>query len=67
MEYIVNKNVMSYVKGLGTENIEEIDPIFREWVHQPNLVAAYDELCNTNKKLSKGQPGSVYFSRCKRG
>lgn len=44
VEYIVNKNVMSYVKGLGTENIEEIDPIFREWVHQPNLVAAYDEL-----------------------
>lgn len=67
VEYIVNKNVMSYVKGLGTENIEEIDPIFREWVHQPNLVAAYDELCNTNKKLSKGQPGIPFTFRDVKG
>lgn len=63
VEYIVNKNVMVYVKGLGTENMGVLDSIFREWVHRPNLVAAYNELYDANKKLSKGQSAIPFTFR----
>lgn len=63
VEYIVNKNVISYVKGLGIENIGEIDSIFRAHVHQPDLIAAYNVLYDKNKKLSKGQPAIPFTFR----
>ena len=56
IEYIVNKNVMAYMKALSVGTTGEMDSIFRKWVHQPILVEAYDNLCRANRKLEKGQP-----------
>ncbi len=56
IEYIVNKNVMAYMKALSVGTTGEMDSIFRNWVHQPILVEAYDNLCRANRKLEKGQP-----------
>lgn len=56
VEYLVNKNVMGYVKAAGMENIGKLDSIFRQQVHTPEFVVAYDEVYKAGKKLMKGQP-----------
>lgn len=58
---LVNKNVMGYVKVAGIENIGELDSIFKQQVHTPELVVAYEDMYRANKKLMKGQP-AIPFS-----
>lgn len=55
VEYLVNRNVMDYVKAMGAVSSAEMDSIFRQWVHQSDHVAVYDDLYNRNRKLMKGQ------------
>ncbi len=56
VEYVVNRNVLEYVKNVGVENAEELDRVFREHVRDTGLVAAYDKVYVTGRKLMKGQP-----------
>ncbi len=56
VEYVVNKNVMEYVRSRGMENTGEMDRVFRTWVQQPEYIAAYNEAYEANKKLFEGQP-----------
>ncbi|HJF71994.1 MAG TPA: TlpA family protein disulfide reductase [Butyricimonas virosa] len=56
IEYLVNKNVMEYIKAVGVEDSEELDRIFREQVRDTGLVAAYDKVYDAGKRLTKGQP-----------
>ena len=61
LEYLVYKNVMGYVKVAGIENIGELDSIFKQQVHTPEFVVAYEDMYRANKKLMKGQP-AIPFS-----
>ena len=56
IEYLVNKRVMKYIKVATKEDIGRLDSIFRQQVHTPELVAAYNVVYNISKKLMKGQP-----------
>jgi len=56
VEYIVNKNVLEYVKVVGVEGAEDLDRVFRKYVRDTGLLAVYDKVYETGRKLMKGEP-----------
>lgn len=63
IEFVVARSVLAYVRSQGLEETEEMDRVFRERVKRADYVAEYDQYCEKNRPLMKGQPAVPFTFR----
>jgi len=55
-EFLINNNLYAYIEKNGAEAAKAYSAVFKRYVKSPNLLKAFDELCNQWNRLSVGSP-----------
>ncbi len=53
-EFLINKNVYTYIEKYGLDSADAYCAVFDRYVKSPRLVKAFETLCNRWRKLSAG-------------